>query len=83
MLDALQEALSGVVISAVMQEAVVHEVEHGFLIPSWTGKRFCDAKAGACGSCFDSQQSEEPVLFTEQALYMQPGCILSLFTTEN
>ena len=44
MLDALQEALSGVVISAVMQEAVVHDAEHGFLIPSMDREAFLRCK---------------------------------------
>lgn len=79
MLDALQEALSGVVISAVMQEAVVHDAEHGFLIPSMDREAFLRCKRQErVEAALDSPQSEEPVLFTEQAplyatrLYLKP-----------
>lgn len=79
MLDALQEALSGVVISAVMQEAVVHDAENGFLIPSMDREAFLRCKRQErVEAALDSPQSEEPVLFTEQAplyatrLYLKP-----------
>lgn len=80
MLDALQEALSGVVISAVMQEAVVHDAENGFLIPLWTGKRFCDAKGRSVWKLLWTVRSRKNRFCSQSRhLYMQPGCILSLF----
>lgn len=80
MLDALQEVLCGVVISAVMEEAVVQDAECGFMIPAMDREQFlkCKQQERAEVALVNSQSDYEQVPFTEQAplyatrLYLKP-----------